>query len=463
MRNIRYAAIFLLLISSTVLAEEPPSLGCKPWYKTMPKDVLDNLLGTLYKVQTTGEETFHSNNAYLKVVRKDNCTISFDYYEQSVSSLPTCSELVVLCTGKTLSQEELEALIQKPSKPLTEFHGDFPGDTFQDNKARRVKESMEKNKGTPPPEDQDTHGDTVELLVTLIDGADEDSVLTSIKNGKGEVVQKGYRYLPNIIKVKVQKTDEEAFFKNLGRNPNVERIEKNIRFKLQGKMHPAENILTDNAKDKEKLPPEDQDTPGDSVELLVTLIDGADEDSVLTAIKDGKGEVLKKGNPYLPNIIRIKVLKADKGAFWEKLEKNPNVKRVEKVGHFKLQGKMHATESIIGNNAKDKEELLPEDQDTPGDSVELLVTLIDGADEDSVLTDIKNGKGEVVKKGYEYLPNAIKIKVLKVDKDTIVDKLKKNPNVKTIEKVGYLKLQGKMNPTENILVDNAKGERISTR
>jgi len=79
-------------------------------------------------------------------------------------------------------------------------------------------------------------------------------------------------------------------------------------------------------------------------------------------------------------------------------------------------------------------------RELPGGFFEVLISLNEDGNETAVVDDVISHAGEVVERHIPYLPDIIKVKVHKSNLEKFMQELKKDPNVRNIERVGYFEL-----------------------
>lgn len=80
------------------------------------------------------------------------------------------------------------------------------------------------------------------------------------------------------------------------------------------------------------------------------------------------------------------------------------------------------------------------EEELSGDYQEVIVVIKKDSDKKPVLKHIHDEGGNVIEKEIPYFERALKIKVLKSNITTFIERLKLNPNVEYVEPVRYYKL-----------------------
>jgi hypothetical protein len=222
----RFAIVCLgviALLAPLGLEAAEVSDSCNPYYQQLPEPSKNVIIGVIQRSLLSGEERITSGKHKINAIKINDCDVRLQVFSNDEYVSPVCNEILTVCTKEPISaqtdnsndanvndnQDSLQGkLSQNDSRsPLEDFRGDYPGETFQQNKEKRVRENSQSN----PVPDEEPSGEFTEYLICIKKDADEMPVIKDLEEEGSITMRKLDLPFDNVFRVKIKKENKNRF------------------------------------------------------------------------------------------------------------------------------------------------------------------------------------------------------------------------------------------------------------
>jgi|GEM_PF-1594826 len=199
---------------------------CEELYASMPRRVLNYMPALILNANDKGSDEFHQDLAALVANKTDDCTVTYNYYDQGVQNPPACSETISFCpvsAPQDISSPLLAAADQ--AQPI-DYGARRKQEIEEEKRAYEAEQEELRRKGLTWENEVEAE-EFLTIGIKYKEDGDKAAVLADVASVGGVlVVDEDKQWLPRVIDVKISRDKKQALIEKLKENPHVERFYK---------------------------------------------------------------------------------------------------------------------------------------------------------------------------------------------------------------------------------------------